>query len=113
MSKKHPNQQPTVTTWEPQEISDLDIAFSTNVNHLMPAYRDIPDDFKSSSNPYVRLVAKWFFGGLKGDEFRAKSGVDKGKAIRHLKAILNSFEPAHEHKEAGVAYLMSLWFDLV
>jgi len=24
---------------------------------------------------------------------------------------LGSFEPQHEHKEAAVAYLMSLWFE--
>ena len=29
----------------------------------------------------------------------------------HLKSILQSFKPKHERKEAGVAYLMSLWFD--
>jgi hypothetical protein len=31
----------------------------------------------------------------------------------HLKAIMGSFQPKHEHKTAGVAYLMSLWFEAV
>ena len=29
-----------------------------------------------------------------------------------IAAILASFEPKHEHKEAGAAYLLSQWFEL-
>ena len=36
---------------------------------------------------------------------------DTNKAIRHLKAILVSYDPKHEHKEAGVAFLLSEWFE--
>jgi hypothetical protein len=36
--------------------------------------------------------------------------VDGELAIRHLQVIQASFEPKHEHKEAAVAYLASLWF---
>jgi len=40
-------------------------------------------------------------------------GIDQNKALRHIKAILGSFEPKHEHKEAAAAYLLSLWFKSV
>jgi hypothetical protein len=32
-------------------------------------------------------------------------------AMRHVQYCMRSFEPKHEHKEAGCAYLLSLWFD--
>jgi hypothetical protein len=40
-----------------------------------------------------------------------KEGIDRSVAMRHLKCIMSSWEPQHEHKTAGVAYLMSLWFE--
>jgi hypothetical protein len=40
-----------------------------------------------------------------------KEGVDGNLAFRHLSAIQRSFTPKHEHKEAAVAYLASLWFE--
>lgn len=98
--------------FEPQTVSDLEIAFPGSVRRLMPDYAAIPVVFKKWDNPYCKLVSKWFFEGLTGNEFQAKPGIDKQKAIRHLQCILGSFEPKHEHKEAAVAYLMSLWFDL-
>ena len=38
-----------------------------------------------------------------------KEEFDKNEVWRHLKACMGSFQPAHEHKVAGVGYLMSLW----
>jgi hypothetical protein len=58
-----------------------------------------------------KSFSRWFFSGLpKGTVFVPHEGIDPAKAMRHLRAILGSFEPKHEHKEAGVAYLMSQWF---
>ena len=42
---------------------------------------------------------------------KPKEGVDTKKALRHVKAVLGSWEPKHEHKEAGVAFLLNEWFD--
>ena len=36
--------------------------------------------------------------------------IDPEAVNRHTRACLRSFEPRHEHKIAGVAYLLSLWF---
>jgi len=97
---------------QPKEVSDVDMAFGGKISKLMPSYEKIPDEFKRSSSKWGRIVAEWFFSGLpKGTEFIAKDGIDRAKALRHVKAILGSFEPKHEHKEAGCAYLLSLWFD--
>jgi hypothetical protein len=102
-------------------IPDLDgpsVAFG-DVRH-MPKMADIPDDFTRDANPYVRAVCTWFFRGAKRDgdalvvdgvRFTPKSGVDAAKALRAIKAVLGSFEPKHEHKEAACAYMLSEWFD--
>jgi len=36
--------------------------------------------------------------------------IDSQLAWRHIMTCLKSFEPKHEHKMAGVGYLLSLWF---
>ena len=96
---------------QPTKLSPAEIAFPARVSDLMPAYEDIPDEFKKGSNPYVKFQQKWFFSGL--DKFpEAQDGIYQDDAARHLAAIQGSFEPKHEHKEAGVAYLASKWLKL-
>jgi hypothetical protein len=36
--------------------------------------------------------------------------VDTNKALAHIQCIMMSFEPKHEHKTAGVAFLLDEWF---
>lgn len=93
---------------QPHEVDDVMLAFPSGLRNLMPAYDDIPDDFKKQSNPWVQFQQRWFFDGLK-EIPKARDGIDLKKALRHLKAIQGSFEPKHEHKEAAVAYLASKW----
>lgn len=83
---------------------------SRHALELMPTWSAIPDSFKRSSNPWCQLAHRWFFDGLEGT-FVPKTGIDLDRAMRQLKLILGSWSPAHEHKEAAVAYLMSLWFE--
>lgn len=91
------------------EISDLDVAFGTVKG--LPDYGEIPNQFKShNGTPWNGLVSKLFFAGVSNLSLSPADGVDPGKAARHIKALLGSFEPKHEHKEAGVAYLMSRYF---
>lgn len=40
-----------------------------------------------------------------------EAGVDRYKALRHIHYILGSWEPKHEHKEAGAAFLFNEWFE--
>lgn len=94
-----------------QEVTDIQIALGGAAMRLLPAMSHIPQQFKEDGNPWVKLTNQWFGKGLNAASFRAKEGVDKTKALRHLKAIMSSFEPKHEHKIAGVAYLMSEWFE--
>lgn len=95
----------------PQPVSNVMLAFPADVSDLLPDYAGVPEEFKGyGGNPWVKLTEEWFYKGLDGDLI-AKDGVDATAAGRHIAACLGSFQPKHEHKIAGVAYLMSLWFE--
>lgn len=84
-----------------------------NIDHL-PKMEDIPKEFKGS-NIFARISKKWFYTGLNSlsDEgLTPKKGVDLSDAMVALRACLTSWEPSHERKHAGVAYLLSEWFDI-
>lgn len=93
------------------EVSDLDLAFPADVTLLMPRYDDIPEEFRNGSSKWNRLFADWFFSGLEKLDASPKDGVDVKKALRHIRAIMGSFQPSHEHKEAAVAFLLSEWLE--
>lgn len=104
-------------TLEVPKIDALSVAFG-DIKH-MPKYADVPEDFKRSSNPFVRAVSSWFFSGAKsapngltidGTTYTAKPGIDAKDALHAIKAVLGSFEPKHEHKEAACAFMLSEWF---
>lgn len=93
-----------------QEVSDLDLAFPANVMHLTPAYKDISDDFKRNGK-WNQIFNKWFFSGLpKETKFIPNEGVDASKAMRHIRCVMGSFQPKHEHKSAAISFLLSEWF---
>lgn len=63
------------------------------------------------------MVLQWRQGRSQWPDHRwcdlltAKPGVDAHKALRAIKAVLGSYEPKHEHKEAACAFMLSEWFD--
>lgn len=101
------------------ELDGPSVVFG-DIKH-MPKYDTIPADFKRhNGNAYVKAVSSWFFSGGKRDgdaiiidgvKFVPKAGVDSNKALRAIKAVLGSFEPKHEHKEAACAFMLSEWFE--
>lgn len=99
------------TTFAVQEVSQMDMAFGTTAMSLMPAFADIPDKFKAGDTKWNQLTNDWFFIGLSKLDIAEKDGIDLKMALRHIKTIMGSFEPPHEHKEAGIAFLMDQWFE--
>lgn len=91
------------------ELTKLDVAFPASVRHLMPKYEDIPKDYPDRAK-WERLFNDWFFGGLKKLALTPREGVDETKALVHIRCVMGSYEPAHEHKTAAVAWLLSQWF---
>lgn len=96
---------------DPKEVSDLDVAFPDNIlwQGLLPTWEEVPEEFKEKS-PWPAFVSRMFFEG--GEWPKVKDGVDGLKAKRHIMVCLRSYQPSHEHKIAGVAWLMSQWFEL-
>jgi hypothetical protein len=101
---------------QPQEVDDVLLAFPADVMHLMPDPDDCEDALdalpREEEEKWRSFQRKWFFNGLpENTKVDLKDGIDGDTAFRHLGAIQGSFQPKHEHKEAAVAYLASLWFE--
>ena len=100
------------STLTPQPVTDLELAFGGDVSRLLPPMDEIPEEFhRHPGTGWNRLVSAWFFRGLEALEVEPKEGIDKNAALRHVKAVMGSWQPKHEHKEAGIAYLLSQWFE--
>ena len=93
------------------EVTDVDVAFPARPP--LPAWDDIPKDFWRHGNEWAEIVSRMFFegGSLADFGITPKAGVDLKAAMRAIRVCLGSFEPKHEHKTAGVAYMLSEWFD--
>jgi hypothetical protein len=101
------------TVLEPREISDVQMAFPTSVKDFLPDYADVPEEFKDwQGNEYLDFISAWFFTGADASRLVAREGVDRDKALRHIRYCLGSREPKHEHKHAGCAYLLAQWFTI-
>lgn len=96
---------------KPKKLDSLGMAFGPdNIRDFLPPYAQVRDHHSVFSD----FIARWFFSGIgqaEVDTLVAKPGIDKNDALRHIKACLGSWEPKHEHKEAGCAWLMSQWFE--
>ena len=105
-----------MSEWDrPKEVAALDMGFGPkNLKEYLPAWEEIPQEFKDERvevKKWITLVDDWFFAGLHKIVMIPKVGIDNKVALGHVRAIMASWEPSHEHKTAGVAWLMSLWFD--
>lgn len=109
----------------PQEIDDLTKAFPAHViGSLMPYMHEIPQDFQEEtkvSRSWYLFIGGWQVRGLgEGTGFvgvilapAVKEAELGEQAFAHLGTLLRSYEPKHQHKEAAVAWLASLWFERV
>lgn len=97
---------------DPVKVSDVDMAFggAGKMDVLLPAWSEIPAEIKREQDTWSPVVSRWFYEGLSG-KFIPKEGIDPDAALRHIRAIIGSYEPKHEHKIAGIAYLMGQWFE--
>lgn len=97
----------------PRDVDQATLTFPARVvGDYLPREDEIPERYRrmTGETGWHKLVHAWFHGGLARPKIHLVPGVDGEKAVRHLSTCMASFEPKHEHKVAGVAYLMSLWF---
>lgn len=93
----------------PISVDKLDETFGGKAMEILPPMSEIPEAFKQDSNPWVKWQTDWFYRGLEKLP-QAKEGIDRDLALANLKCVQSSWEPKHQHKKAGVAYLAHLWF---
>jgi hypothetical protein len=95
--------------FKPVEISDVTLAYPAKVTGtLLPLLSDIPQEFKDELSEWCAFASRWFSAGAPYVP-KVKEGLDEKLVWRHLQACMHSYEPDHNHKLRGVAYLLSLW----
>jgi hypothetical protein len=97
----------------PVVVSQVDFVFPAKVigTLLLPwetLCEKIPIDQKGNEE-FFGKAKRMFESGAEVQPVAFKEGIDPELANRHLNAILRSFEPTHEHKITGVAYLLKCW----
>lgn len=96
---------------KPQVVDRVEAAFGGDMQKLLPPYNDLPQEFRREEHPACKVVTTWFYGGLQALP-PIKDGIDRKHAMNHLRAVIGSWAPKHEHKIAGAGYLISRWFEL-
>lgn len=95
----------TLTPEQINSISDVEVAFSTM--RLLPPMEAIPAEF-NNGNAYTELASAIFYGKkLPDGEITMKPGFEPKMLNRAVRAHLASFGPKHEHKIAGVGYMIA------
>lgn len=104
--------------YDPVPVDKVRIAFPAGVvADLMPAEDEIPPEFWNRNawtgepaTAWVSIADSWFHSGLPATvEFHMKDGIDGQTAFDHLRCVMGSFEPKHQHKIAAAAFLLSTW----
>lgn len=90
-------------------ITDIELAFSAD--RLLPDWEDVPQDFRNG-NVYTKLAEAIFFAKpLPDGEVLIREGFRDETALgdlqRCVRAHLASWGPKHEHKIAGVGFLIA------
>jgi hypothetical protein len=102
---------------KPIPVTDLDIIFAANVvGKFLPAWDELPPEYRADwhrNTGSFGVIERWFFHGLPGVEFIPKAGIDLRDALRQIRTCLGSFEPSHENKIAGCAYLLDQFFERI
>lgn len=95
----------TITPDQAASITDVEIAFSTE--RLLPAWDEIPAEFKRG-NAYTKLAEALLFGRpLPDATIEMRDGHVPKHMDRAVRAHLQSFAPKLEHKVAGVGLMIA------
>lgn len=125
-AEDNPDEAKPIDWSKPQAVSMVQRAFPADiVGKKLPHIEEIPEAFRAvahigkyrheaatdEARDWCRKVMHGlFFGGFLKPGFVPREGIDAETAFIHLDTCLRSFQPKHEHKEAGCAWLASLWF---
>lgn len=95
---------------QPHDVSDVQRAFPAMVvgTYLPPYLWFEEDDVPEAWRDFVNAL---FAGQATDIALIPAEGIEAAKAWDHATMVLGSFEPKHEHKVDGVAWLLWHWFD--
>ena len=95
----------TLTPMDAASITDVEMAFSTD--RLLPPWDTIPEAYRNG-NIYTRLAEAIFDGRpLPNGTLQLNPGFTPELLNRLVRAHLQSFGPKHEHKIAGVGFMIA------
>jgi hypothetical protein len=99
-----------VGDWQFPAFDGLSAAFGADGRDYPPMDR-IPDEFMRGHTPFNKVVSTLFFkgGSLADFSLQFKPDIDRRSAMTAIRALLCSFAPKHEVKEATVAWCLSEW----
>jgi len=89
------------------KITDVDVAFGGGHRYMIKRSQ-IPD------HKWNKLFGDWFYGVednkvLDVDPKENLTEEESQKYYLFTSSVISSFSPKHQHKEAFVAYMLSLW----
>lgn len=95
-----------------RKFSGADMAFGADGRDY-PSREMIPAVFHSGNTPYNKAFCGLFFRGGRLSDYGLswKDGIDQKEAMVTIRALMSSFAPKHEIKEATVAWAFSEWCD--
>ena len=95
-----------VTPEDMGSISDVEMAFSAD--RLLPPWEDIPREFREGNQYTLMAEAIMYDRPLPEGTIELKEGFNPEMLNRAVQSHLQSHGAAHEHKIAGVGYMMSM-----
>jgi hypothetical protein len=99
----------TITPEQAASVTQVEQAFGTT--RLLPPFDALPLAFQEGTGEavvYHQLVDALFYGRpLPDGDIEMHPGVTAESLRNCTMAHLRSFEPSHQHKIAGVAYMVS------
>lgn len=96
------------------DFTGLDAVFGASGKHYLTR-EQLGDWYDMNQHtPFHKAAAQIFYKGGKLADFglTIKPGLDKGKVMTNVRALLCSFEPKHEIKMGTVAAALANWCDL-
>jgi hypothetical protein len=90
------------------DFDGIDATFGANLKSY-PKYETIPEPFRRGTTKFNDAAGLLFFQGGKLEDYglRLKPTTNRARFFTAVRALLCSFEPPHELKDATVAWLLS------
>ena len=101
---------------QPHEVTDDQINYPDQLGDLLPPHSQEIKDWAltKDANQYLDFITTWEEQGLgSGSQMFLKPGINGTNVLRHLKAVMGSFQPTPEHKIDSASWLLAQWCDKV